>query len=91
MTQERREIRGKIFSEEQKQILDYIGRMLEVKVELKEAKHEYLIEGRTGTILINNKQAGYIGEVHPETLQTWNIKMPISILEISLDEIFKKF
>ena len=74
-----------------KQILDYLTRMIDIKYELKEAKHEHLIEGRTGTILIYNKPIGYIGEVHPEFLREWNIKMPLSIIEISLDEIFNKF
>ncbi|HLF53586.1 MAG TPA: phenylalanine--tRNA ligase subunit beta [Candidatus Nanoarchaeia archaeon] len=73
-----------------RQILDYLGRMLDIKLELIEAKQEQLIEGRTGSIGVNNKRIGYIGEIHPETLQTWNIKMPISVLEISLDEIFKR-
>lgn len=73
-----------------RQILNYIGRMLDIKLELIEAKQEQLIEGRTGSIVVNNKRIGYIGEIHPETLQTWNIKMPISVLEISLDEIFKQ-
>jgi len=76
---------------ELKQILDYLGRMLNIKFELKEAKHEHFIDGRTGTITLNNKNIGIIGEVHPETLKTWNIKQPIALLEISLEEIFNRF
>jgi phenylalanyl-tRNA synthetase beta chain len=76
---------------ELKQILDYLARMLNLKYEIKEAGKEGLIDGRTGTIIINNKPVGYIGEVHPETLRTWNIKLPVSVLEISLEEIFKLF
>jgi phenylalanyl-tRNA synthetase beta chain len=72
---------------EMKQVLDYFTRMLGIKYEIKEAKYPSLIEGRTGEILINSKHAGYIGEIHPETLREWNIKMPISVVEISLDEI----
>lgn len=76
---------------ELKQTLDYLGKMLEIKFELKETKHEHLIEGRTGVITLNNKHIGIIGEVHPETLRDWNIKQPIALLEISLEEIFGKF
>ena len=72
---------------ETKQILDYLTRMLSIKYEIKEAKHPHLIEGRTGELTINGKHAGYIGEVHPETLRNWNIKMPVTIIELSLDEI----
>ena len=76
---------------ELKQMLDYLARMLDIKCELKEGRHEHLIEGRTGKIILGGKDIGYIGEIHPETLQTWNIKMPLSVLEISLEEIFSKF
>jgi len=76
---------------ELKQILDYLARMLDAKLELKETKHEHLIEGRAGAIIQNNKQIGALGEVHPETLRTWNIKQPIALLEISLEEIFNLF
>lgn len=72
---------------EMKQILDYLARMIGAKYEIKEVKHSFLIEGRTGSIIINNKVVGFIGELHPETLKEWNIKMPISLIEISLDEI----
>jgi len=72
---------------EMKQTLDYLTRILGIKYEIKEAKHQHFIEGRTGEVIINGKHAGYLGELHPETLREWNIKMPISLIELSLDEI----
>jgi len=71
-----------------KQILDYLSVQLNIFCEIKEDLHPNFIEGRTGSIYINNKWVGVIGEIHPETLQRWNIKMPLAILEISLEEIF---
>lgn len=76
---------------ELKQILDYLAKMLDIKYEIKESKKSDLIEGRTGAITINNKSVGYLGEVHPEALKAWNIKMPLAFFELSLEEIFKKF
>ncbi len=76
---------------ELKQILDYLGRILDIKFELKEAKHIHMIDGRTGAVLQNGKPIGIIGEAHPESLRDWNIKQPVSILEISLEEVFKRF
>ena len=64
--------------------------MLGLKYELRESKREGFIEGRTGGIIVNKKECGFIGEAHPETLKYWNIKMPISLLEIDLSEIFQK-
>ncbi|MDP1695910.1 MAG: phenylalanine--tRNA ligase subunit beta [archaeon] len=71
-----------------KGIMDYLARILNIEYKLKEASHKELIDGRSGAIIFNNKQIGYIGEVHPQTLKDWNIKMPLSIIEISLEEIF---
>ncbi|MDD5700348.1 MAG: phenylalanine--tRNA ligase subunit beta [Candidatus Nanoarchaeia archaeon] len=74
-----------------KQILDCLFKMLNIECKLKEFAHEYLIDGRAATVLIDNKPIGVIGEVHPETLRKWNIKLPLAIIEISLEEIFEKF
>lgn len=71
-----------------KQILDYLSNQLNIAYEIKESIHSQCAEGRTASIYMNNKQIGFMGEVHPETLQRWNIKMPLAVLEISLEEIF---
>ncbi len=76
---------------ELKEILDYLTRMLGASYMLKDAAKEGFIEGRTGAILMNNKQIGTIGELHPETLKAWNIKLPVAVLELSLEDIFSNF
>ncbi len=38
----------------------------------------------------NEKIIGFLGEVHPKILRNWKIKMPVSIFEINLEEIFKR-
>jgi phenylalanyl-tRNA synthetase beta chain len=73
-----------------KQILDYLGSSLNLKLKVEDFSHKNLIEGRTASILLENKKIGYLGEVHPETLRSWSIKMPLAVLEISLQEIFEK-
>ncbi len=74
-----------------KKILDYLTKSISLEYELQELTHKNLVDGRTAKILINNKSFGYMGEIHPKTLHTWNIKMPLAILEISLEEVFNKF
>lgn len=76
---------------ETKQIWDYLTKLLNMQYSLKESSVYELIEGRTASIIINNKKTGYLGDIHPKTLQEWNIKMPVAVLEISLEEIFRKF
>lgn len=70
-----------------KQTLDSLALSFDFKYQLEEKTHPQLIEGRTGEIKVNNKSIGYLGEVHPQTLTKWTIKMPLAVLEISLDEI----
>lgn len=72
-----------------KQTLDYLFKMLNLKYELREGKNGNLIEGRTGIIVVNEKIVGVIGEVHPETLRNWGIKLPVSVIEINLDLLMK--
>ncbi len=74
---------------ELKQILDYLTKILDIQYTIKELSHPNLIEGRAASIIINNKNIGYFGDIHPKTLQDWNIKMPVAVLEISLEEIYK--
>ena len=73
-----------------KQILDNLLKNLEINFTIKESVHKELVEGRTADIILN-KKIGKLGEVHPKTLKLWNINMPISILEISLDRIINDF
>ena len=75
-----------------RQILEYLFRMLDLRISLKEVEEfpAYFIEGRVGEIYFNDKPIGFIGEIHPKILKNWRIKMPVALLEIDLDEIFKK-
>ncbi|MEM0158768.1 MAG: phenylalanine--tRNA ligase subunit beta, partial [Thermoplasmataceae archaeon] len=45
------------------------------------------IDGRSGCINRNGACVGIIGEIHPETLQKFDITAPVSVMEIFLDSI----
>jgi len=70
---------------ELKQILDYLMRMLNKKYEIQETQNPSFINGRTGRIIVNNKEIGILGEINPTILKNNKIKMPLASLEISLD------
>ncbi len=72
-----------------KQYIDYFFNSINCTYSIKELSQTNLIEGRTGSIILNNKTIGYIGEVHPNCLKKAGIKMPLAIAEISLEEIYK--
>lgn len=71
-----------------KQILEYFEKMLNLKFNIEETAKQGFIDGRTAKILINKKEVGILGEIHPTFLKNFHIKMPISILEINLEKIF---
>ena len=47
-----------------------------------------MIEGRVGNLIINNKKAGFIGEVHPAILKSLKIKTPVVIAELNLKMLY---
>ena len=75
---------------ELKQVLEYLGRMLdqETKLEEMEDTPSHFISGRTAKIMLKDKQIGLIGEIHPRTLRNWKIKMPVALFELELEELF---
>ncbi len=76
-----------------KQVLDYLEDQINFKFEIKpqEICESYFVEGRSADIYFEGEIIGNIGEIHPKILKNWKIKMPVSILEINLEKIFKFF
>jgi len=70
-----------------KQILQYIEDMLNIKFSIEETSHPSFIEGRAGKILFKGKSVGIIGEIHPQILKNWHLKIPIASLEICVDNL----
>ncbi|MBU0957232.1 MAG: phenylalanine--tRNA ligase subunit beta [Nanoarchaeota archaeon] len=73
-----------------KQVLNYLGEMLDLKFELKQKDYTQFIQGRVGEIYLNHKMIGLIGEVCPYVQKNWKIKMPTSSLELNLNALFKE-
>jgi phenylalanyl-tRNA synthetase beta chain len=46
------------------------------------------IAGRSGEIRLGQEVVGFIGEVHPEVLDKWSIKMPAVVMELNLSGLF---
>ncbi len=85
-------------------IADSLG--LELKYSEPEDAPQYFVEGRVARIELIREQRsknrksekirsakliGFAGEIHPRILKNWKIKMPVALLEISLEEVYKKF
>ncbi|MFH1359391.1 MAG: phenylalanine--tRNA ligase subunit beta [archaeon] len=69
-----------------KQALDYLMRMLDIKYKIEETEKPGFIDGRCGKIIVDSKEIGVLGEVSPFILKNSKIKMPLALLEISIEE-----
>lgn len=54
------------------------------------SNHESFHPGRTAELLINNKRIGYLGEVHPEVLDNYDIPTRVYIAELDFEEIYQQ-
>jgi len=73
---------------EAKSVLDAFFLNLGKTYELKEIRHDSFIAGRVGGILVDNIDAGVIGELAPGVLENWKIGNPTAAFEIALDKLF---
>ena len=39
--------------------------------------------------MLDNKEIGWLGEVHPKIINNFNLEVPIVALELSLDNIYE--
>lgn len=56
---------------------------------LKSTEIPFLLKGRSAEIFNQKETIGYFGEIHPQILERWDIKMPCSILEIHISNLIK--
>jgi phenylalanyl-tRNA synthetase beta chain len=75
-----------------RQIIEYLSKMIDFEINISEPDKipSYFIDGRVAEIKTENKTIGFLGEIHPRILKNWKIKMPVALLEINLEEVFKK-
>ena len=54
---------------------------------IKPASNSSFIEGRVATIQLRNKEIGFLGEIHPEVLNNFELENPVSGFEIDLEHL----
>lgn len=57
------------------------------KYEVEETEDPRFIAGRQAAIIVNGKQAGIFGEIHPQVLENWQITVPCAAGEIDLEAL----
>ncbi|VVB60392.1 Phenylalanine--tRNA ligase beta subunit [uncultured archaeon] len=71
-----------------KAILDALFRAFDIKYEVKEKENPTYISGRCAEIIVAGQSVGFIGEIHPQVLNNWQIEMPVAAFEIDVDKVF---
>ncbi|MCX5724783.1 MAG: phenylalanine--tRNA ligase subunit beta [Nitrospirae bacterium] len=57
---------------------------------LEPIQHPSFLAGRVGAIVLEGKQIGVIGELHPEVLERWQISVPAVAFEIDLTQLAER-
>lgn len=70
-----------------KQVLDYLMRALDKEYKIEPAENSYFIEGRSGKIVVDGEEIGYIGEIAPNILSNLKLKMPVTAFEIDIERL----
>ncbi len=68
-------------------ILVSLCNTLGYKLSLEKKDYPFYIKGRSAKIFINNKEAGHIGETHPEVLNNFDYNIPVASFEIDVNEL----
>jgi phenylalanyl-tRNA synthetase beta chain len=70
--------------------LDLLMFYLGCAYQLVPTPHPSFLEGRVGRIEVEGATLGYIGELHPEVLERWQIMMPCAAFEMELDALARR-
>ncbi len=68
-----------------------VGKILEamgLTLNIKESDLPFLISGRQAYIMVDGKNVGFFGEVHPRILERYNLGNPAVVFEINLEKIY---
>ena len=65
-----------------------IGAKFGADYRLKESSDPMYFPKRGAEIILNNEVIGSIGIMHPEVLENYHLKYPVTCLEIKLESLF---
>lgn len=74
---------------EARQILDSLFSLLDINYEIKETEHDSFITGRVARVYVKGEGVAYIGELHPEVLENFELEMPVVGFELNLSDLYK--
>ena len=60
-----------------------------VKAEFEQCVYEYLHDGRSAKVLVCGEDVGYIGEIHPDVSENYDLTGRVYVAEINLSKLMK--
>ncbi len=72
-----------------RQVLDALLSSLNLEYSIEDLEHNSFIPGRVGKIIVNKKEIGFLGEIHPIVMENFSLENPVAALEINLSELYK--
>ncbi len=60
------------------------------KYEVKETDDPRFIPGRQAAVIVDGKQVGIFGEIHPQVLENWQIAVPCAAGELDIESLMPK-
>ena len=70
-----------------KSLVDAVMRDVGKKYSIKDRVHPGFVKGRCASIVCDNKEIGFFGELHPKTITGFDLEHPIIALEIQADSL----
>ena len=75
---------------EMRQLLDYIMKMLKLEYTIEELEHPSFIRGRSGKVIVKDKEVALLGEIHPQVIRNFNLELPAVACELNISELSKE-
>jgi len=73
-----------------KQAVEALLRNLGFEASYEDMEHNSFIEGRVARVVVQGKNIGFVGEMHPFVLNAWGLDMPVAGFELDLSGLFAK-
>lgn len=68
-----------------KSVVEALLNSLGYKYEIKNYNHPSFIETRCGKLIVDEKEVGFFGEIHPQVLDNFEVEKPVIAFEMEVD------
>jgi len=70
-----------------KSLVDAVMRDIGAKYSIRDKDHPAFVKGRCASLVCNNREIGFFGELHPKTITSFDLEHPIIAFEIQADSL----